>query len=77
MKHSSTASALIMVIVMISLMISVAIGFMSMVSRQRGSAINIAAQTKSDVALMQAQAHAIKTFFRFGCSFIARIFHHV
>ncbi|NRA39943.1 MAG: hypothetical protein HRU15_17505, partial [Planctomycetes bacterium] len=61
-EHSSTASALIMVIVMISLMISVAIGFMSMISRQRGSAINIAAQTKSDVALLQAQAHAIKCF---------------
>ena len=51
-----------MVILMLALMISVAISFMGMVGRQRGSALNIAAQTKSDVALMQAQAHTIKTF---------------
>ncbi len=56
------ASALIMVILLIVLMVSMAVGFMSMVGRQRGSAIITAAQTKADIAAQHAQMHAIKTF---------------
>lgn len=50
-----------MVILMIVLMVTMAISFMSMVGRQRGSALVIAAQTKADIAIQQAQNHVIKT----------------
>ncbi len=58
--RNQTASVLIMVVLMLALMVSMAIGFLSIVGRQLGSAINIASQTKADVAVHQAQAHVIR-----------------
>ncbi len=55
-----SASTLLLVILLIVLMVSLAITFMSVVSRQRGSAIVIACQTKADVAVDAGYAHVVK-----------------
>ena len=57
------ASVLIMVIFILALMVTMATSFLSMVGRKMGTAVNVAAQTRSDVAVQQAQAHVIKSVF--------------
>lgn len=54
--------ALIMVILTLVLMVSIAVSFLNIVGRQKGTAVNVALQTYSDIALQQAQAHTIRTF---------------
>ncbi len=56
------ASTLILVVMTLALMISVAVTFMNIVGRQQGNAVGIAMQTHAEVAIEQAQAHAIRSF---------------
>ena len=62
MSQNQQASALIMVVSLLVLMISVAITFLELVGRQNNSTIGVAAQVKSEIAVQQAQAHLIKCF---------------
>ncbi|NRA36987.1 MAG: hypothetical protein HRU15_02500, partial [Planctomycetes bacterium] len=62
MRGIQEGSALIMVILMLSLMVSVAVSFMNIVGRQHGSATAKSLQTHADIALQQAQTHTIGTF---------------
>ncbi len=61
-NRSNQASALIMVILMLALMVSVAVSFMNIVGRQQGTAVGVALQTHADLGLQQAQAHLTRTF---------------
>ncbi len=60
--RTNSASALIMVILTLALMVTVAVSFMNMVGRQKGTSIGVALQTHADIALQQAQAHTIRAF---------------
>ena len=61
-KRHEEAAALIIVVMTLVLMVTLAVGFMNIIGRQRGLSTGVALQTHADIALLQAQAHAIHTF---------------
>ena len=61
-RSQRSASALIMIISLLVLLITVAITFLEMVGRQHNSTIGVAAQVKADIAVQQAQAHLLRCF---------------
>ena len=54
------ASALILVIMTLALMVTVAVSFMSIVGNRQGNAVAVALQTHAELAMQQSQAHVIR-----------------
>ncbi len=59
-RNHQQASVLILVVLTLSLMVTIAVGFMSIVSNQKGNAVAVALQTHAEIAMHEAQATVIR-----------------